>query len=264
MIRYFSFASMENLVEAVRKIGESEIAFELMGFNVAMMAANAAASNEEDAKYYKQFSELIQGPGFMVMIAGTSGRDFEYKKRTLERIMDETEARSLKPLEEDKLAAGYLWRFIRTVGSIREMARASGCVAPVVGGTDVFPLMARYILNMSDLKEELISKGRSLDEGAHPFVQSIEHGHTGHGEVLIRYAPTTPDSIDSVQKRLNRAANRIAIAGHFGVPHHVWGNELHNRYGPRTCNYHLLLMKVKKAFDPNQMSESSNYITAKS
>ncbi len=262
LIRYLSFSSINKLIEAVRKIGESEIGFELMGFNVAMMSANAATSNEEDVKYFRQFADSVQGPGFMLIIAGTSSRDFEYKRRVLRQIMDETGAWSLKPVEDPALGAGFLWRFIRTVGSIRETARASGCVAPAVGGTDVFPLMTKYILHTSDVKQDLIKRGLSLDESIYPFIQSIEHGHTGHGEILIRYAPTSPDSIDNVLGMLGREANRRAIEGHFGVPHHVWSDQLHDMYGPHTCNYHLLLRKIKKAFDPNQASESSNYITA--
>jgi hypothetical protein len=34
-------------------------------------------------------------------------------------------------------------------------------------------------------------------------------------------------------------------------------------YGPEAHNYHLLLRKIKKTFDPNAASEASNYITAK-
>jgi hypothetical protein len=228
-----------------------------------MMSANAATSNEEDVKYFKQFADSVQGPGFMLIIAGTSSRDFDYKRRVLRQIMDETVAWSLKAVEDPALGAGFLLRFIRIVGSIRETARASGCVAPAVGGTDVFPLMTKYILYTSDVKQDLIKRGLSLDESIYPFIQSIEHGHTGHGEILIRYAPTSPDSIDNVLGMLGREANRRAIEGRFGVPHHVWSDQLHDMYGPHTCNYHLLLRKIKKAFDPNQASESSNYITAK-
>jgi len=47
MIRYLSFATVDALIEAVCKIGESEISLELMGFNAAMMASNAATSNEK-------------------------------------------------------------------------------------------------------------------------------------------------------------------------------------------------------------------------
>ena len=263
MIHYLSFATIDAMLEAVQKIGESEIGFELMGFNAAMMASNAATSNEEDLQYFKQFSDQVQGPGFMIMIAATSQRDFEYKKRVLEKIMEETGAWSMKPVEDPELGRGFLWRFIRTVGSIRETSRATGWGGGTVGGTDIFPLMTRYILHTSDLKQELINKGMIMDDAIYPFVQSIEHGHTGHGEILIRYAPRDQEQMGSIQGFLNRAANKTAIEGRFGVPHHVWSDELHDMYGPHTCNYHLWLRKIKKTFDPNQASESSNYITAK-
>ncbi len=39
---------MDKMMEAVRKVVESEIGFELMGFNAGMVASNIATSNEED------------------------------------------------------------------------------------------------------------------------------------------------------------------------------------------------------------------------
>ena len=36
----------------------------------------------------------------------------------------------------------------------------------------------------------------------------------------------------------------------------------HDLFGPRMNNYHLWARKLKKAFDPNGVSESTNYITA--
>ncbi len=263
MIRYLSFENIDKMLEAVKKIGESEIAFELMGFNAAMMSANAATSNEEDIKYYKEFSEQVQGPGFMVEIMGNSPRDFEYKKQVLEIIMEETGAWSLKEVEGPELGRGFLWRFIRTVASIRETTRATGWGGGTVGGTDVFPLMTKYILHSAYLKEDLVKKGLLLDDACYPFVQSIEHGHTGHGEILIRYTPASPDHIERVQGTLDREANKTAIEGCFGVPQHVWSDKLHDMYGPHTRNYHNWLRKIKKTFDPNAASESTNYITAK-
>jgi glycolate oxidase len=262
MIRYLSFKDIDTLIEAVRRVGEAEIGFELMGFNAAMMASNIATDNAEDMAYLKQFTEQIQGPGFMLIIAANSPRDLDYKKRTLEKIIEETGAWSLKPVEDPKIGAGFLWRFIRVTGSIRETSRATGVGGGTVGGTDTFPLMTKYIMQTSYLKADLIKKGLILDDGIYPFIQSIEHGHTGHGEILIRYNPTGPESV-AAQGILNEEANRVAIYGHFGVPHHVWSDTLHDMYGPHTSNYHLLLRQIKKNFDPNQASESSNYISAK-
>jgi len=263
LVRYLSFKTIDSLIDAVRRIGESEIGLELMGFNAAMMAANAATNNEEDLKYFKQFTDMVQGPGFMLMIAGNSTRDFEYKKRVLQQIMKETAARSLKPVEDPELGAGFVWRFIRTVGSIRETSRATGLSGGTIGCTDVFPLMTRFIQHTSVIKEDLINKGLILSDGTYPFIQSIEHGHAGHGETLIRFCPSNPDSMQRLMGMLNQEANRAAIQGHFGVPHHAWSDQIHDMFGPYTCNYHLWLRKIKKTFDPNHASESSNYITAK-
>ena len=48
MVRYFTFPTMENLLEAELKIGKSEIAYELMGFCLSMVASNISTNNEED------------------------------------------------------------------------------------------------------------------------------------------------------------------------------------------------------------------------
>ena len=48
MARYYSFPSVEKMWQAEIKLGENEIAFELMGFNVAMVAANITTCNEEE------------------------------------------------------------------------------------------------------------------------------------------------------------------------------------------------------------------------
>ena len=68
---------------------------------------------------------------------------------------------------------------------------------------------------------------------------------------------------NTTQGMPNREANKRAIEGRFGVPQHVWSDTLHDMYGPNAMNYHQLLRKVKKAFDPNQASEYSNYISVK-
>ncbi|MBN1190826.1 MAG: FAD-binding oxidoreductase [Dehalococcoidales bacterium] len=263
LIRYYSFKTLDILIDAVLRIGESEIGMELMGFNAAMLASNIATNNDEDVKYMREFEKAVQGPGFMLIISGNSTRDFEYKKKVLEQIMRDVGGKSLPHMEDPKLGAGFLWRFIRVVGSIRETSRATGVGGGTVGGSDLFPLMVEFISATSYLKEKLIEEGLILAESIHPFVQSIEHGHTGHGEILIRYNPQTPDAYEKVQGMLNYEANKRAIEGRFGVPQHVWSDALHDMYGPHTMNYHELLRKVKKTFDPNAASESTNYISVK-
>jgi len=45
--------------EAQQKIGEAEIAYEVMGFNKGMAASNIATSNEEMVELYAEFSKLL-------------------------------------------------------------------------------------------------------------------------------------------------------------------------------------------------------------
>jgi hypothetical protein len=262
MIRYYSFSSQERLREAVRKVGESEIAFILMGFNPAMMASNIATNNDEDLAYLTQYTEMVQGPGFMIIIAGNSSNDFAFKKQVLEKILSETGGESLKPVEDPANAGGFLWRFIRVTGSIRETCRPTGVFGGEVGGTDVFNLMSKFIEQGSKVKEDCINNDLLYADGTDPFVQLIEHGHCGHGELLIRYVPSNPAAVQA-SFEVFMAANRTAVEKHFGVPHHVWSDDICDMYGPTTSNYTKWLRCIKKTFDPNGSSEASHYITPK-
>jgi glycolate oxidase len=261
VIRYISFTSPGKLRQAAQKVGEAEIGFILMGFNPGMISANIATNNNEDLAYIKQFTDSVQGPGFLIIIAGNSPRDTEYKEKALQQIIDEYDGKPLEAVEDPKNTGGFMWRFIRVTSSIREVARASGVFAGEVGGTDVFPLMHQYILQSSPVKQRYINEGRLLSDGTDPFVQSVEHGHAGHAELLIRFNKQDPQSLE-VAGEIAKFANETAIEGHFGVPGHVWGDAVHDQYGPHTLNYHKWLRKIKKTFDPNAASDSTNYITA--
>jgi glycolate oxidase len=263
MVRYFSFKDLDTMTVAVLKIGEAEIATELMCFNAAMMAANLATRNmEEEIEIYNKFKDTVLGPGFMVLISATSPGDFEYKKQVLQIIIDEQHGQPLLEVEDPKNQGGYIWRYFRETGSIKETGRVLAPSGGMVGGGDCFPLMSDFIKTCSKVKEELIKEGVLLDDGTSPFIQSIEHGHMGHGEVLSRISVQVKDPA-ALNNRINDRSNKITIDQHYGVPQHVWSDALHDMYGPNASNYHLWLRKVKKTFDPKGVSESGNHITVK-
>lgn len=262
LIRVFSFPSMDKMDEAQQKIGEAEIAYELMGFNKGMAASNIATSNEEMVKLHAEFSKVLSDYCLMVIIGGYSKNDFKYKINVLNKIAAETKGTALSLLSDNpEIAAGCTWRWLRATGSIREVFRATGCFGGEVGGTDVFRLMADYIVETGKVKQEMIDKELVFNDGAPPFTQCIEHGHFGHGELLIRYIPN-PATWAGLMDFMGKA-NDIAIKQHFGVPGHVFSDAQHDVYGPHVMNYHHWLRKIKKAFDPKGASESSHNITVK-
>jgi glycolate oxidase len=263
MIRYMSFKTLDAMIVAVLKIGEAEIATELMCFNAAMMASNLATKNmEEEIEIYNTFKNTVLGPGFMVLIAANSEGDLKYKKHTLETIIEETGGKYLETVEDPENQGGYIWRYFRETGSIKETGRVLAPQSGMVGGTDVFPLMTYFIKNATPLKEKLIREGMLFDDGTSPFIQSIEHGHTGHGEILARISLRVKDP-KVVVDEFWAGSNKTSIEKHFGVPQHVMGDAVHDMYGPHASNYQVWLRKIKKTFDPNGASESSLYITAK-
>lgn len=262
-IGFFSFPSLESLDEAQRKIGESEIAYELMGFNASMLASNVAKSNEEYVRLFEEIKKEVLGPCLLVIIAGNSKNDFDYKKEVLQAIMEETGGRPIgRLMNDEKVRRGSLWRWIRSTASIREVFRASGCFGGAVACTDLFGLMANYIDKLGALKKDLIERGLILADETTPFTQSCEHGHFGHAELLIRYRPDA-ETFKALTEEFLPRANEIAIKGRYGVPAHVFGDLAHDLFGPFTSNYHVWLRRIKKAMDPHGLSDASFYISAK-
>jgi glycolate oxidase len=261
MVRYFSFPSFEKLFEAQRKIGENEIAFELMVFDIAMLASNIATSNKEDVEIWQHLRKAVQGPGFLVIIIGNSPEQFEYKKRSLQLIIDETNGKSTELVEDPKIGGGVLWRCIRITASIRETFRATGIFGGAQGGNEGLPCMFEYIRKVGKFKDKLARKGLMLDDKADVMGWTVENGHAGHGELLIRYFANPSSAKASYDVMMK--SHEITIKEHYGVPHGASGDTLHDLVGPHASNYHLWLRKIKKAFDPNGVSEAMGYVTAK-
>ena len=247
MVRYFSFPSMDKQLEAESKIGESEISFELMGFNIAMVASNISTSNEEDFENCERLRKIVQGPGFMIIIAGNSPEDFEYKKRVLNQIIRETGGKSLEPIEDPKIP--LLFSCIRIANSIRETFRAGGLFSTVVdqGQRD---LHVKWLEGATKAKETLISKGLVVDDGAYIFGWGMEHGHLGHTEIFCRHT-SDPKAVKAVREWQKEQAMR-ALDGCFAVQTRFLPIDT---VGSRVSNYHLWLGMLKQALDPNGVAE---------
>jgi glycolate oxidase len=259
MLRFLSWPNEEGRALGIQKIGESEIPLGLMGFNANMMAANVATSNEEELELLEWYKKEIQGPGFCIVIAGNSRRDFEYKKQVLDLIVKETQAKSLKAVEGGDVEAAFIWRFIRVTASIRETMRATGVFGGEVFGTDSYQVQSNFIQHSLKDKGDLVARGLVFPDSTDPFITSLEHGQFAHSEVLLRWTPS-PEVFEATMEYVGKS-NANALNGHYGLPHHVFNDAQHDFFGPHMWNYHTWLRRVKKSFDPNAASESSNHIS---
>src|SRR4030043_264540 len=237
MARYFSFPSVEKMWQGELKIGENEIAFELMGFNVSMVAANITTSNEEEEKTFKRMSKEVQGPGFFIIIAGNSAADFEYKKRVLQQIISEADGRSLKSVEDPKIEGILLCQCIRISASIRETFRAGGAFnsIPVMGQRD---LTIKWAIGAGKAKEPLIEKGFIVDDGGAFFGWGVEQGHLGKTEIFCKFDPQNLEAKAAVENWQKEQSARALNERYFANTL-TSDAEVEHEIGPNLSNYHL-------------------------
>jgi glycolate oxidase len=269
MMRYYYFPTVQMKEDAMIQVGESEIALILMGYNITMITGNISTNTIEDAELTKKYLDFVNGrPGFLIAIVGNSDGDFEYKKQVLAQVIEEFEGESLDLVEDPQNEGGYLWRYIRPTSSMREVKMrsrfsGSGMAGAVSQSADSFTLVHKFMRDLAPVKAELMKQGMVLkNDSLDPFVlQLVEHGHGGHGEYLLKAsdAPEAPKVLEKVGHEIYQ----MAIDKCYGVPTSVFGDRLHDMFGPSASNYHLWLRKVKKALDPAGVSESSSYITVK-
>jgi glycolate oxidase len=248
MARYYSFPSVDKMWQAELKIGESEIAFELMGFNPAMVACNITTCNEEEEGVFKQLSREVQGPGFFVIIAGNSPEDFEYKKKVLARIVSDNDGKSLKPVENPEIEGILLCQCTRISASIRETFRAGGAFnsIPIMGQRD---LTIKWAIGAGKAKEPLIKQGYIVDDGGAFFGWGVEQGHLGKTEIFCKFDPSNAEAKKAVEnwqkEQTARAFKERYFASTMGSTEEI---------GPALGNYHLWWKKITQALDPNGVS----------
>jgi len=249
MARYYSFPTLEKMWQAEIAIGEAEIAFELMGFNAAMVAANITTCNEEEMAMFERLSKEVQGPGFFVIIAGDSPEDFAYKKKVLETIVKENDGQSLKTVEDPELEGILLTQCTRISASVRETFRPGGYFKsiPIMGQRD---LTIRWAVGAGKAKLPLIEQGLIADDGGGFFGWGVEHGHLGKTEIFCKFSPLNPEAWKAVNKWHQEQVQRALDEKYFAL---TMGpqEEIDSKVGPALSNYHLWWYRVLDALDPN-------------
>ena len=257
-VRYYSFPTAEQWLEAELKIGKAEVAYLMMGFNAMMLASNIGTSKEEELELFKVIKPQLQGPGFVLIIGGNYPEDFQYKKMVVEKIIQETEGKSLALAEQLDIAGILLSSCIRISASIRETSRNgagnTGSAGMVVEGQR-YDLHVKWLEISAREKREFIKKGLVNDDGGQQFGWGDEGCHTGHSELFCRFNPDNPEAVVAVAEYRKRLVNN-ALDNFITAP--AMGASM-EQLGPRTSNFHLWEGKVKQVFDPNGVGENTGF-----
>jgi glycolate oxidase len=258
------FPDWDTLIEAAVKMGESEIAMMVFRLPLPMLAEALTGTGAEAEVLLRQMQEESDGrPGFLVVIAGATAAEFNYRKRVLAQILSETDAALLSHIEEPGVKREVLWSETRFSGGVREGFRATGRFHGLIGDSAMFQTSTRFMLDCMGLKRHLQAKGNvRADDGFDCVIGMVfENGHTGHAEQLVMTHPTGEGWRDLME--FSDQCEDLGICRGYTAPVTVWGDRGHDKWGPHLGNYHLWLRQIKKAFDPNGVSEPAMYISAK-
>ena len=212
----------------------------------------------------RQMQEESNGRvGFLVVIAGATVSEFEYRKGVLAQILEETGGEFLSHFEDPDVKREVLWSETRFSGGVREGFRPTGRFHGLIGDTAMFQTSMRYMLDCMDLQLAVQARGNVRTDGGTDYVIGMvfENGHNGHAEQLVMTHPTAEGWRDLMQ--FSDDCEDLGIEKGYTVPATVFGDRGHDKWGPILGNYHLWLRKIKKSFDPNGVSEAATYISAK-
>lgn len=95
------------------------------------------------------------------------------------------------------------------------------------------------------------------DGGDYGLSTSIEYGHLGMSGLSAAYDSADPESRQATIE-LTKELDRVGLEKYKSLPSAM--GETHHMIGPLKSNYHLWLQKIKKAFDPNVVSDPGSYI----
>jgi len=262
---YIIFPSWDKLTEAGYKIGESEIALAFVKLSPWMIAQNLAEDTRAGVQLFSVIRSLTlpKGPSVLVIIGAQSQREFDYKGKVLRRITSETGGEFLSLIEEDlTIQRRLIWHIVRGTASAREIFRPMVLNTAAFGACDSWEFAIHEAVEGAELKEKYIDAGLIVDDGAdNGWGVMYEHGHMGHMDQIVLGDPTNPTAGKGLRGFVDESW-QICLEKACGWPQTVMGDKANDLFGPRTSNYHVWARKIKKAFDPNGVSESTHYITA--
>ena len=260
------FPSRENLFEALRLISEEAIAYACSRRGPFTMAAGMTGSNKEVWEVWqKGYFQQKCAHSLSFIMDASSPREMEYREKCLSKILAKTGG---EVFPED--ARGQSARFMHALtgqGAVKGTFRSTGAFLSAPNADEALQAVKKANEIGYELKDKLVKEGKILDDADPTWVTAYEENAIGyHEELVSRYDPTDLDSIRtaaqiiSVSDRLWLEKN-LDISSFGGCT--SFEGELHEMAGPKCLNYHVWMRKIKKAFDPNLVSESSFYIRTK-
>lgn len=199
------------------------------------------------------FQHMIQ-----IFIAANSKLEMEYEEMVLKEIVSETNGILMDVSKNPSLHEMLWFSFVRA--SLPPIIfRAGGDFMIGFPQEDAFDVGVEQARFGAEIKEEFIAKGDILDDfGDNAWGGIFMQDAVLHQEELALYDHRTQD-ISAFFNKLNEGYADKSMGLSFIV--NFGGG--HDKYGPLCSNYHVWQRGVKRAFDEDDISDPTFYISSR-
>lgn len=255
----------EQCADAQYKIGEAGIAFALHKAGGPGSHGTIVTGNNNEYYEKRKAGELfIPEFSFAIITAANTPEEHAYQAKVLDRILVETGGKIVPVGEEPTFKNRDYIHMIRSSFTARLAFRTTGGMGPsgnMFAGDTIDN--AAIALNMAcRIKDKYAEKGVVYDDGTYNnWATTIEAGHWAHYEGPFQIDSTDEETWNGVMELDKEATEKV-----FKIPlSNSWmamGMQMTKLFSPYCGNFHTWMQKIKKAFDPNTVSDPLGYISA--
>jgi len=252
-LNLIKFPDRKKLIEAIYEIGHAEIAAAVHEEPATMVLSGASPSVEFFWEKYPDFMKQWRNVLSVTLIGFSSPRQIAYEQKVLDAIVTELGGSYIEEGSE-------LWRIgednigeqIRT-GLSNRLFRIAGDFF-VIGGFGFDSIDQSYKMSedyMWPLIEQGQKKGHFVPDDTHnDWLNSYQLGHYSETEPLIYFEHDLEAGASFInsyaQTVVEAVKRRMCTTWPLGPMNYI--------SGPTMCNYHELVLKIKKAVDPRLTS----------
>ena len=247
------FPARKNLIEAMYEIGHAEIAAAVHEEPASMVLSYASPSVEYFWEKWPKFKQEWRNVLSVTLIGFSSPRQIEYEQKVLDAIVTEQGGTYIQEGSDLwKISDHLLGEQLRT-GMSNRLFRVAGDFF-VMGGFTFDSIDHSYRMSeeyMWPLIEEGQKKGHFIEDDTHnDWLNSYQLGQMSETEPLIYFEHDLGAGatfITSYMQTITEAIKRkMTPTWPLGPMMYITG--------PAMCNYHELVLKIKKKLDPRLTS----------
>lgn len=246
----FSYSNLDDVRDAIIKLGEAEIASSVQKFfylPLALMMTDSADSFWEIWDYIKHEMKIP----LVVHLAPNSVREMAYEEKILEDVVKETGGKRV-PADIEGWWEKHM-DFFMVLGTLQRTLRLGGGWMPIKLGADSTEHIFEVGKSVSEFIYDFTETGKIFDAPDNYQIVPMEYAHFAHIELLFMWDRTNPEAGKGVAE-FRQASRSTDISHHYHGETLGCLNANTELMGPLYDNYHIWLRKIKESFDPKNIS----------